>query len=388
MLLVPTPPPYAGPEVASELLLNALARIPDANVVHARSNIRLDNRAKGNFNFSGLLAFAGVYGRLLTALARHRPSVVCFLLSSNRVGFLRDSVVVLTAWLLRRRMVAHYRGANFDNFYRLSSPLLRAWIRLIVGRLDGIIVQASALKKMFAGLFPTDQIAVLPNGLDFANWPAPARTPGPRVRLLFMGHVTFAKGFYDLILAYEQLRQRHPQVELWFAGETMDHERQKFRVAELLEPQHQQYFFAHVSEISNRIKAFLADQGNYNARYLGRVAGEEKRAAFESADIFVLPSYTEGFSMAVLEAMAYGLPVVASRVGALQEILQDGNHGFLVQPRDPQGLAATLERLIADPDLRLRIGESNARQARERYDIHAVARQWLDILRGVESRRS
>jgi glycosyltransferase involved in cell wall biosynthesis len=382
-MLVPTPPPYAGPEVASELLLRALGKLPDANVIHVRSNVRLDNRAKGNFNLSGILGFARVYFRMLGALLRHRPLVLCFLLSSNRVGFLRDSTIVVTAWLLRCRIVGHYRGANFDNFHRLSSPLLRWFIGFVLRRMDGIIVQAAALKRMFDGLFPIGRIHVLPNGLDFSNWPAPTRVEQARVRLLFVGHITFAKGFYDLILAYEELRKSFPQLELWFAGETMDHERQKFRVAELLDPAHQQYFFEHVTEISQRIKSFLESQQAHNAKYLERIAGDEKRAAFESADIFVLPSYTEGFSMAVLEAMSYGLPVVATRVGALREILQDGEHGFLVPPRDPAALALALRRLIEDPALRRRIGESNARQARAQYDVGLVARQLHHILRHV-----
>src|SRR5258706_16119338 len=92
LLFLPTPPPYAGPEVASDLLLHALANAGGTKVVHVRSNVRQDNRAKGNFNLSGILSFARVYGQLLSAIIRHRPSVLCFLLSSNRVGFIRDSV--------------------------------------------------------------------------------------------------------------------------------------------------------------------------------------------------------------------------------------------------------------------------------------------------------
>jgi glycosyltransferase involved in cell wall biosynthesis len=227
---------------------------------------------------------------------------------------------------------------------------------------------------------------VLPNGLDFADWPVPVREPSEKIRLLFVGHLTFAKGFYDLIVAYGELRKQYPQLELWFAGETMDNERQKFRVAELLEPDDQRYFFEHVREINERINNFLGFQQSHNAHYLGRIAGKEKRKTFESADIFVLPSYTEGFSMAVLEAMAYGLPVVATRVGALQEILRDGSHGFLVPPRNPQALAATLRPLIEDPALRRKIGESNARQAREHYDVNLVARQLIEALRGFARR--
>jgi glycosyltransferase involved in cell wall biosynthesis len=382
LLFLPTPPPYAGPEVASDLLLRALAKCEGVKTVHIRSNVRQDNRAKGNFNLSGILAFARVYGRLLGAILHHRPSVLCFLLSSNRVGFIRDSVVIFTGWLFRCRVVGHYRGAHFDTFYRLSSPALRWFVRTVLKMVDGIIVQAAGLREMFVGLFPLYDIAVLPNGLDFDGWNPPSRPQSDRVRLLFVGHLTFAKGFYDLIVAYDRLRARHPQIELWFAGEIMDNEQQKFRVAELLDADDQKYFFDHVTEISGRIKKFLDQQQSHNAKYLGRIAGEEKRAAFESADIFVLPSYTEGFSMAVLEALGYGLPIVATRVGALSEVLQDGVHGFLVHRRDAKALGDRLEKLIQDTALRREMGDSNARHARANYDIHLVGRQFLRILSG------
>lgn len=386
LLLLPTPPPYAGPEVASDLLLRAISAIPDASIVHVRSNIRLDNRAKGNFNLSGLVAFARVYVRFVGALLRHRPAVACFLLSSNRVGFLRDSVLVLTAALFRCPIVGHYRGAHFDRFYDLSSPSLRTYTRFILRRLTGIIVQAAALKQMFAGLFSEERIAVLPNGLDFSDWPIPQRAVQTRIRLLFVGHVTYAKGFYDLILAYGQLRKSHPELELWFAGETFDHDMQRFRVAELLDAGQRKYFLDHAIEVNDCINAFLASPAAQSARHLGRVDGADKRAAFESADIFVLPSYTEGFSMAVLEAMAYGLPVVSTRVGALQEVLEDGIHGFLVEPGDSKALARALQRLVDDAELRQRIGLANAHHARELYDVRRVSGQLLDILRAFSAR--
>ncbi|MSR65476.1 MAG: glycosyltransferase family 1 protein [Verrucomicrobiae bacterium] len=384
LLFLPTPPPYAGPEVASDLLLRALAKLEGVEVVHVRSNVRQDNRAKGNFNFSGIVSFARVYGRLLGAIIRHRPSALCFLLSSNRVGFIRDSTVIFTGWLFRCRVTGHYRGAHFDKFYRLSSPTLKWFVRTVLKMVDGIIVQAAALRNMFAGLFPLDGIAVLPNGLDFDGWNLPTRIQSERVRLLFVGHLTFAKGFYDLIVAYDELRARHPQIELWFAGEFMDNERQKFRVAELLDGDDQKYFFDHVTEISDRIKSFMDNEQAHDAKYLGRIAGDEKRSVFESADIFVLPSYTEGFSMAVLEAMGYGLPIVATKVGALPEVLQDGVHGFLVDRRDPKALADRLEKLIQSPSLRKQIGDSNAAHARASYDINLVGRQLLRILSGKQ----
>lgn len=380
LLFLPTPPPFAGPEVASDLLLRKLEETHKGEIFHVRSNVRTDNRQKGNLNASGIFSFLRLYFRFVGALVRHRPAVVCFLLSSNRVGFLRDSVIVFTAKWLGCRLVAHYRGANFDNFYRLASPLLRRYVRCTLDRVDQVIVQSNALKRMFEGLLPIEAIVVLPNGLDFSHWSMPVRRPGSRVRLLFVGHVTFAKGFYDLVCAYRELRTRHTEIELWFAGETMDNERQKFRVAELLAPAEQQFFFTNVETISNTIKEFLESPGAQNARYLNRISGEAKREAFEQADIFVLPSYTEGFSMAVLEAMAYGLPIVATGVGALPEILRNGHNGFLVPTGDPRELAAKLEILIQNPATRLSMGRTNAEEARARYDVTRVAAELWRIL--------
>ena len=67
-------------------------------------------------------------------------------------------------------------------------------------------------------------------------------------------------------------------------------------------------------------------------------------------DIFVLPSHSEGVSLALLEAMAAGLPVIATAVGGLPEVVTDGENGLLIPPKDPEALAAALARLLADPD--------------------------------------
>jgi glycosyltransferase involved in cell wall biosynthesis len=91
-----------------------------------------------------------------------------------------------------------------------------------------------------------------------------------------------------------------------------------------------------------------------------------------AADIFVLPSYAEGMSNALLEAMSMGLPCIASRVGAAPEMIVDGLSGFLVEPGDRDALAAALERLAADPVLRVRTGAEARESVLGRYGIESV----------------
>ena len=135
------------------------------------------------------------------------------------------------------------------------------------------------------------------------------------------------------------------------------------------------------------VEAALAAGG---VRQAVELAGErddvpERLAA---ADVFVLSSRSECMPISVLEAMAAGLPVVASAVGGLPEMVEDGHTGYLVAPGDAAALGEALARLVADPDLRRRMGAAGRRRARERFDLPAFAAAHLDLYeRGLAAAR-
>ena len=96
-------------------------------------------------------------------------------------------------------------------------------------------------------------------------------------------------------------------------------------------------------------------------------------------DIFVLPSYSEGLSLALLEAMAAGLPVIATAVGGTPEVVTDGGNGLLIPPRDAAALAAALERLLGDPDFARRLGANARDHVREHYSLDRLGREINEI---------
>jgi len=96
-------------------------------------------------------------------------------------------------------------------------------------------------------------------------------------------------------------------------------------------------------------------------------------------DVVVLPSWTEGLPVVVLEAMAQRRPVVATPVGGTPEVVADGETGVLVPPRDPRALAAALRELLADPDRRARMGEAAYARVAERFSAEAMTRRVLEI---------
>jgi glycosyltransferase involved in cell wall biosynthesis len=121
-----------------------------------------------------------------------------------------------------------------------------------------------------------------------------------------------------------------------------------------------------------------------------RLAGErhDVLALLAAADVFVLSSFSEGLPVSVLEAMAAELPVVASRVGGVSELVEDGKTGFLVAAEDPHDLAAALTRLIEDRDLRRRLGAVGRVRAETRFNLNSFRRAHLELYAAELTRRS
>lgn len=103
----------------------------------------------------------------------------------------------------------------------------------------------------------------------------------------------------------------------------------------------------------------------------------------EELDVFVLPSRGENLPIAILEAMAAALPVVATRVGGVPEVVADEETGLIVEPDDVDGLAAALDRVASDAGLRERLGRAGAERITERFDARSTARQMVELYRGL-----
>src|SRR6266513_5493016 len=126
--------------------------------------------------------------------------------------------------------------------------------------------------------------------------------------------------------------------------------------------------------------------------FRGKIPPDELQASYARAAVCVLPSVldargdTEGLGVVLLEAMNHGTPVIASRVGGMPDIVEDGVSGLLVPPGDADALAAAVRRLRGDPVLARRLGEAGRRRLREQFSWPAIVRRWLDVYTGLVTR--
>jgi 2-deoxystreptamine N-acetyl-D-glucosaminyltransferase/2-deoxystreptamine glucosyltransferase len=139
---------------------------------------------------------------------------------------------------------------------------------------------------------------------------------------------------------------------------------------------------AELAEAARGLNLVVAGDGPLRDRVpgaLGFVSHDELEALYRRAAVVVCPSHREGFGVVAMEAMAHGRPVVASAVGGLLDLVVDGETGLLVPPGDIGALRAALDRLLADPDLRRRLGETGRERISERFSWDTVTRSTIAL---------
>lgn len=342
-------------------------------VQHLSTNVRSHNRNKGRFGWSMIVAFFSFFFRLVSHLARFRPQVVYYFVTATRMGWLgRDVGCVAISRLFRARVVVHMRAGHFKNNLRYAPAWQVRIIRWACHRTSWNLVQSECLRNQFEGLAPDDRIVVVPNMIDVDRYAAVEPCCRNVRTVLFLGHLSQAKGYCDLLKIIPAVVKQHPNVVFRFAGEKLDRERNVFHNQATGEPL--------TKESADGLYQQLI-QGRFerNYEYVGILDEKEKIAALRECSFLVLPSYSEGFSMAILEAISTGKPVVCTSVGAMGDILEPGVHGEVVRPGDIDALARGVIKLLDDQSYCNHVSRSNATFARKNFSQTAVARQLGDL---------
>ena len=257
---------------------------------------------------------------------------------------------------------------NIGTFHAFGGFSPSYWIgsrfaRHLADKLDGRIAVSGAARHFISRYFPGDY-QIIPNGVEIDRFteaePYEELRDGT-LNILFVGRFEERKGLIHLLKAYHRLRKRKVDARLLVIGSG---------------PKLREY------------RRFIGLRGIRDVEFLGRVSDEEKVRYFASADIYCAPNTgQESFGIVLLEAMAAGVPIVASDIHGFKRVVERNVQGILFEPRNHRALAAALYKLARDPDLRHEMGEAGRQRAPE-FSWDRVTEQIVDYYYEVRERVS
>jgi len=321
-----------------------VSAVEQSLIAHLPAHVRVTHVAtmvEGS-KWRKLWTFAAAIVRTLRHLRRARTDVVHIHFASN-ASSVRKIVLARLAMANGARIIMHAHGGGYPIYWAKLSPGWRAVTLATLRRVDRLIVLGDNWRAFFVsiGLRP-EQIVVLANPVVLPS-AVPRRLPRNQVQLVYLGRISAEKGAFDLVEAVASLPPSClARVRLVLAGDG-----ELARLRRLIEQRGMQ----HAVEVHDWLQP------------------SERDRLLASSDVFVLPSYAEGLPMALLEAMAWGLPAICTAVGSIPRQVRDGVEGLLVQPGDVAQLARTIEHIVGDDALRARMGAA-ARAAVEPLNVN------------------
>jgi glycosyltransferase involved in cell wall biosynthesis len=264
----------------------------------------------------------------------------------------------LTGW---HPFLIHTWGRDVLDFPRYR--IYRALVAFNLGQADLITCTSQVMARAVERLTPPETpIHVVPFGVDLTHF-HPRAHPKSSVGPLVIGVVKSLEELYGieyLLRAFASLCVQPSDLRLLIVGDGTQ------RIA--------------LESLASKLD--IAE----STRFVGRVRHDQVIRYLHQMDIFVVPSLQESFGVAAVEASAAGLPVIASNVGGLLEVVVDGETGFLVPPADVEALSGRLSQLIADPALRQRMGQAGRAFIKAHYDWKTNAAQMESLYQSLARR--
>lgn len=277
----------------------------------------------------------------------NKPDIV-HIHSSFGPSFYRKMPFIYMACFRGVPVINHIHGAEFETFYLKASDRKKRRIRKVYGKCTMLIALSEEWKRNLESVVSPEKITVIEN---YCKIPDLSGTEKKK-QILFLGEIGKRKGCYDIPEIYGRVLEKGERLPLIMAGD---------------------------GELAEVKKLFEDRDLLESVSFPGWVRGADKDKCLKESGIFLFPSYYEGMPMAVLEAMAYGMAIVTTRVGGIPHLLEDGVSGYLCEPGDIEGLSKRLLELSKDGDKRRKMGERARQKAIADYSMESHIKKLMDL---------
>jgi glycosyltransferase involved in cell wall biosynthesis len=308
------------------------------------------------------------YLSFIYKLHRERPDLVQLNPSLTHKAIIRDAVFLLIVKLFRIKIIVFMHGWD-PKCERYIRKYFSSLFQIVYFQADAFIVLSNEIKAKIEKMGYRKTIFVDTTAVDETIFDSSTslnetvvsssfidNNKNEGFKILFLAHVEKEKGIYETLDAYRILKGRYSQITLTVAGDGTE---------------------------LQRVREYVRLRDIKDVTFLGHVQNQQKKATFRNASVYLFPSYHEGMPISVLEAMAYGLPVVTRPVGGLKDFFESGKMGYITQSLNPVKFAYYTELLINRPDLRTSISCYNRSYALKYFAASRVASRLKTIYKKV-----
>lgn len=363
LAVIHLPPPVHGTTMINSYVSESLVLKENFDLRVIPIRFVKEVSQSGRFAFSKILRTCCLFLKILKELLFFRPALVYMTPAPTGWAFYRDFLLVGIMKIFPVKVVLHMHGQGIQVASRVSFK--RFLYRQFFHRTEVICVSERLFFDIQDVFFGTPHI--VPNALPECKDPrgnqsGEGRKAAEPVRMLYLSNLTRGKGLIEFLDALQVLQDdRKAQFNVRIAGSPNDITREQ--LAECLRQRN------------------LAE----SVEYVGPQYGEGKQHCFAWADLFVFPTKIDVFGMVLLEAMQYGLPVIASRMAAIPDVVIDGETGFLVEPGNVQDLADKMLMLIQRPDFREIMGNAGRTHYLKGFTTDRFERLLADVFSRILS---
>ena len=265
-------------------------------------------------------------------------------------SFERKSAMMRLAKRMGKKIVLHMHAASFHEYYAKSQK--KKWIFYNVNLCDRLIVLSPWWEKYFLDLGIDKQKIIILNNIVDVPQNVQYREPSFPIRFTFLGHLGQRKGIWDFLRVIDNhQKDLRGRFVFRFGGNGLEKE----------------------------ISEFISSHGVSDiAIFEGWVNGDKKTELLKWADVFVLPSYNEGLPISILEALAYGMPIISTPVGGIPEVVKNGVNGLMVEPGADSQIWDAIRFYIDNPG-NIRKDGLNSSKIVEPYTPESVMRHLTKI---------
>jgi glycosyltransferase involved in cell wall biosynthesis len=312
--------------------------------------VTVNTHVEGNWSVKAICGIGG-FVQYCFLLLRRRIDLT-HAMTSSRASFWRKVAVSLVTRPFGIPVVVHVHGSNFVQYVSSGSMARKVAASFLLGRSAAVIVLGEGIRQDLLRMLPDANIHVVPNAVAIPPCERNYGEMPPTV--VSIGRLGERKGTFTLIRAFATMDMEEARLILAGDGDEVG-----------------------AKHLSTQLG--IEDQ----VSILGWVGDEERDSVLANSTVFALPSLAEGLPLALLEAMAHGLPVIATPVGAIPEVVESGASGLLVNVGDEDGLRMALSNLLCNPAFQERLGTAARATVQSTYSLDSVMTQIVAIWRAA-----